>query len=104
MKRFALLALLATTVACAPAPAANAPDDVAAVNALRDKFVRTFNAGDAAGAGNLYTADAVVTQNHQPTETGREAIVKGFTGLFSAYSVKLTLTPDETKTMGDFGY
>jgi len=104
MKRFALLALLATTIACAPAPAANAPDDVAAVNALRDKVMAAFNAGDATAVGNLYTADAVASQNHQPTDTGREAIVKSNAGLFSMYNVKMTLMADETKTMGDFGY
>jgi len=104
MKRFALLALLLTTVACAPAPAANAPDDVAAVNALRDKFMQAYNTGDATAVGNLYTTDAISAQTHQPTETGREAIVKGATGLFSQFNAKITLMADETKTMGDSAY
>jgi uncharacterized protein (TIGR02246 family) len=105
MKRVALFALLAAACACAPsAPAMNAPGDVAAVNALRDKFMKTFNAGDAQAVGNLYTADAIVANNHQPTNTGRDAIITADTALFSAYNVKLTLTPDETKTMGDSGY
>ena len=105
MKRVALLVLLAATVACAPAaPAANAPDDIAAVNALRGKFEQAFNAGDATAAGNLYTTDAIAAQNHQPTETGRDAIVKGLQGLFSQFTIKFTLTGQETKTMGDFGY
>jgi len=104
VKHVALLALLATTVACAPGPAANAPGDVAAVNALRDKVAQAFNAGDATAVGNLYTTDAVFAQNHQPTVTGREAIVKSNTGFFSMYSVKMTLSADETKTMGDFGF
>jgi len=108
MKRFALLVVLAAAVACAPpapaAPATNAPDDVAAVNALRDNVMKAYGAGDATAVGKLYTTDAIAAQNHQPTDTGRDAIVKSATGLFSAYNVKLTLMPDETKTMGDHGH
>jgi uncharacterized protein (TIGR02246 family) len=104
MKRAAVFALLAITIACAQAPATNDSGDVSAVNALRGKFMQVFNAGDAAAVGNLYTTDAIAMDNHQPTATGREAIVAAMTGLFSQYAVKFTLTPDETKTMGDFGY
>jgi uncharacterized protein (TIGR02246 family) len=87
-----------------PAPAVNAPDDIAAVNALRTKFQQMFGAGDAAAVGNLYTVDAFVAYNHQPTAVGRDAIVKANTDFFAQFSVKLELTPEETKTMGDFGY
>jgi uncharacterized protein (TIGR02246 family) len=105
MRRVALLALLAAAVACAPAtPAANAPDDVASVSALRDKFMQAFNSGDATAVGNLYTTDAITAESHQPTNTGRDAIVKSTTDLFSQFNVKLTLMADETKTMGDAGY
>ncbi len=104
MKRLTLFALLAVTVACAQAPATNDAGDLAAVNGLRDKFMQVFNAGDGPGVGNLYTADAMSMQNHQPTATGREAIVAAMTGLFSQYTVTFTLKSDETKTMGDFGY
>ncbi|HEX5069769.1 MAG TPA: SgcJ/EcaC family oxidoreductase [Vicinamibacterales bacterium] len=105
MRRIAVFALLAAAIGCAPAPpAANAPEDIAAINKLRDGFVQAFNAGDATAAANLYTADAISADNHQPTMTGRDAIVKNLESLFSAYTVKFTLTPDETKTMGDFAY
>lgn len=107
MKRLAIPVLIVSALAvgaCATPPAANAPADIAAVNAVRDKFMQAFNAGDATAAGNLYTTDAVFALNHQPTNTGRAAIVTSMTGLFSQFTVKFELMADETKTMGDFGY
>lgn len=90
--------------ACANPPAANAPADIAAVNAVRDKFMQAVSGGDATGIGNLYTTDAVAAGNHQPANTGRDAIVKSNAALFSQFTMKLELMADETKTMGDFGY
>jgi len=109
IRRFAIPVMLGALAvgACStppPAPAMNAPDDIAAVNALREKFVTTFNAGDATAVGSLYTTDAIAAQNHQPTDTGRDAIVASTTGLFSQFTVKMELMADETMTMGDFAY
>jgi len=104
---FSITALIAlgSLSGCTPQPPPrNAPDDMTAVTALRDSFVRTFAAGDAEAIGKLYTPDVVVMQSHQPTETGREAVVKSNAGLFSQFGVKLELMSDETVTMGDFGY
>ena len=105
MRRLALCFVLATTAACAPAaPPANVPEEMTAINGLRDKVQQAFKAGDATAVGNLYTTDAIWAENHQASITGRDAIVKNVTGLFSAYNVTLTLTADETRQMGDFAY
>ena len=90
--------------ACAQAPETNAAADLAAVNALRDSFSTAMNAGDAAAIGNLYTADGMAQHNHGKTATGRDAIVESQEALFSEYSVQMEIMPDETKTMGDFGF
>ena len=93
---------------CAPAPppppAQNAPADVTAVNAVRTAFMTAYNAGDAAAIGKLYTADAISEPNNQPTLTGREAIVASQKALLDQVTVKLQLTPEETKTHGTTGF
>ena len=80
------------------------PADVAAVNALRTKFETVFNSGDSAAATSLYTADAIVAENHQPNLVGRDAIVKYYSDLFAQAAVKIQLTAEETKTFGDHAY
>jgi uncharacterized protein (TIGR02246 family) len=95
-----------TTPASSPAPAApvaDAPADIAAVNAARAAFMAGYEAGDAAAIGNLYTTDAVSESNNQPTLEGRDAIVASLKGMFEQVSVKATLVPDETKTLGTLG-
>jgi uncharacterized protein (TIGR02246 family) len=82
----------------------NAPADITGVNALRASVSTAFNAGDADAVGNLYTADAVFYGNHQPADNGRAAIVASHKALFAQVTMKLDLTPEETKTMGSFGF
>lgn len=89
----------------APAPSANdAPADIAAIAAARNAFMAAYNAGDAEAIGKLYTADGISEPNHQPTLTGREAIVKSLTSMFGQVAVKVELTSDETKTVGSTGF
>jgi len=82
----------------------NAPADITAVNALRASFVTAFNANDADAVGNLFTADAIAMGNHQPNSTGRAAIIASDKANFAQMAMKIELTPEETRTMGSFGF
>lgn len=100
-----LIAGLAGAAACSPAePDVNAPADIAAVNALRNSFVTAFNSGDAAGIGNIYVADGTSAGNHEPSVTGRDAIVAREKANFERMAGKIELTADETKTQGSMGF
>lgn len=105
VSRFLALAGALSLVACAPAaPEMNAPGDLTAINALRSSFVAAFNAADADAIGKLYTADAVAQGNHRPSDTGTAAIVASNKATFEQMTAKIELTPEETKTMGSFGF
>ncbi len=103
------IVLTACAPSQAPAPAAEAqpavdnPTDIAAINAQRAAFMRAYEAGDATAIGNLYAAEAVSESNNQPTLTGRDAIVNSLKSLFEQMTVKTTLTPAETRTLGNVG-
>jgi uncharacterized protein (TIGR02246 family) len=90
--------------ACAQAPQTNAAGDISAVNAVRNGFISAMNAGDAAAIGDLYAADGVSNRNHDKTITGRDAIVESQKAMFSQFGVTLEIMPDETRTIGDFGF
>lgn len=116
MSRHTLLSSLFTLAvaagACAPAPpapappaepVANAPEDIAAINAAREAFMKAYETGDAQAIGRLYTEDAISEPNNQPTLRGREAIVASLESMFEQVSVTPVLTPDETRTLGSVG-
>jgi uncharacterized protein (TIGR02246 family) len=107
MPVLACAVLVVGLAACAPPPAApamNAPEDLAAIDVVRSSFVASFNAGDAAAIGALWTDDGVSQPNHAPTATGREAIVAAQTANFGQMTFNVVVTPDETKTMGTWGF
>lgn len=62
-----------------------------------------YAAGDAAAIGQLYTENAVSEPNNQPSLKGRAAIVSSLTSMFEQVTIKATLTPDETRTLGAVG-
>jgi len=106
-RRLVCLLLFAPLLsACAaPAPPVNDPADLAAVTTLRDSFQKAFNAADANAVGGLYTPDAISMGNHQPSATGRDAIVASHKALFDQMSAtSIELTSEETQTMGTFGF
>lgn len=110
LPRVVLVAALVTTAACTPAappaaPAAttvaDAPEDLAAIAAARDAFMKAYGAGDAKAIGELYTENAVSEPNFQTTLKGRDAIVSSLASLFEQVAVTATLDPDETRTLGN---
>lgn len=97
--------LVVSVAACStPPPAANLPEDIAKINALRAAFVDSYGKSDVEALVKLYTADAVMMGNHQPTQVGRDAMVKGLTEQFATMNAKVELTPEETWAMGDHGF
>jgi uncharacterized protein (TIGR02246 family) len=102
------LALTACGPAAAPPPAVatpvvDNPADVAAINDARAAFMKAYEAGDAAAIGRLYMPEAISESNNQPSLVGRDAIVASLAGMFAQVSVTTTLTPTETRTLGNVG-
>jgi uncharacterized protein (TIGR02246 family) len=89
--------------AAAVEPVRDAPADIAALNAAREAFMTGYEAGDAAAIGQLYMPDAISESNNQPSLVGRDAIVASLKGMFEQVTVKTTLTPAETRTLGNVG-
>jgi uncharacterized protein (TIGR02246 family) len=85
------------------APVADAPEDIKALNAAREAFMKGYEAGDADAIGALYMEEAISEPNNQPTLKGRAAIVASLKAMFEQVSVKPVLTPDETRTLGSVG-
>ena len=62
-----------------------------------------YEKGDAEAIGRLYLPEAVSEPNNQPTLKGREAIVASLKSMFEQVSIKVVLTPEETRTLGSVG-
>jgi uncharacterized protein (TIGR02246 family) len=106
---------LVLLVACRPAPAERAPaadatgqplaaEDIAAVRATDSAFASAMNAGDAAGMAVNYLPDAHLLPPDAPPVEGREAVLKFFVGLLSAYQVTVAVGADEIEGRGDLAY
>src|SRR5207344_1376992 len=70
------------SAAAPPAPVADAPADIAALNAARKAFMAAYEAGDVEAIGKLYAADAISEPDNQPTLKGRDAIVASLKVMF----------------------
>ena len=103
-RRLLLTFGIVAIAACASTPEANAPKDVAALGAIRDGYIKAFNGADANAIGALYTSDAIAMPGHNATLTGQAAIVAYNKALFEQMNAKIEVTPDETRTMGNFGF
>jgi uncharacterized protein (TIGR02246 family) len=108
--RFHLLALalglLLASLGCqtAPSPEQQAAAATAAIGALRDQFVSSFNSNDPAALAALYTEDAVLMPNHEPDVDGRDAIQSWYEARFKEASAKIAIAPEETQVAGDWAY
>lgn len=105
------IACVLTLAACGPAtpaeppaPAMDAPEDIAAVGKVREAAMAAYGSGDAEALGNLYSEDAISEPNNSPTLMGRAEIIASLEATFERASMKVTLVPDRTKTMGSTGY
>jgi len=109
MRTFRSLTLVLTLVpaACTQTTATPPPDtakDTAAINTLRTDYETSFNSGDVNKLMTLYTADAVMMQEHQPAAVGAESIRKAHEATMGQFTPHLTLNADETKIMGDMAF
>src|SRR4029077_8657329 len=57
-----------------------------------------------AGVAAGYTKDAISMGNHQSTVTGHDALVVSNQAMFDQMKATLELMPDETKTVGSWGF
>jgi len=108
MKRtlVAALCVIAVAVACTPAgPQHDTAADLAALGKVRDAYMAAFKAGDAAAIGALYTADAHIMNNAQPTAIGSQAIAAALKPVMDQMAGHdIVLTPDKTDVSGDVAY
>ncbi|HTP31610.1 MAG TPA: SgcJ/EcaC family oxidoreductase [Candidatus Acidoferrales bacterium] len=106
--RVVALALLLTFTGCENAPKPEETKDlsarIAAVNALRSKYVAAFNANDAAAVAALYADDAIVMPANQAVVEGKPAIRSLYDAMFKANAVKISITPLETQVATDWAY
>ena len=102
------LALVVTFTGCETAPKPEEKKDlsarIAAVNALRGKFVAAFNSNDAAALAALYADDAIVMPANQPVVEGKPAIKSRYEAMFKTNAVKISITPLETQVATDWAY
>jgi FMN-dependent NADH-azoreductase len=102
-----LLALLATFTigGCTDGAAELTPDDLRAINELRDSVTNAIVAGDAAAYANLCTEDVRLLHGGSPIITGSAELEAHNAAMFEAVSVtSLVLTPMEIYGTGDLAY
>jgi uncharacterized protein (TIGR02246 family) len=87
-----------------PAVKKDTAADKAAINALRDKVMATFNSNDAAAIAACYTDDAVVMNPKEASAEGKPAIQASFQAMFQQGAAKMALTPRETELSGDWAF
>lgn len=112
MKRIVMVACAAAgMLACAPAGGGGAmvkmndPADLAAVGKVRSDFVAAFNAGDTTALAGVFTADAQIMDNAQPTAVGGAAYASAVAAMRAQMAaVSVEATPTKTEVVGDVAY
>jgi uncharacterized protein (TIGR02246 family) len=99
---FVVLAIV-IAAACSGSQVAT-PGDPAPVNAIRDKYIAAYNAGDAAAVAALFAEDAVSMPDHRAALVGRAAIESYFRDVFMQFSASVSVTPGETDVTGDVAH
>ncbi len=107
MRKHILVALLTTFMigGCADGALGLTPEDLAAIDELRDAVSSAIIAGDAAGYANLCTDDVQLLHAGSPIITGRAELEAHNAAMFEAVTVtSLMLTPVEIYGTGDLAY
>ena len=107
MRMHILVALLATLMVggCTDRAVELTPDDLRAIDELRDSVTNAIVAGDAAAYANLCTEDVRLLHAGSPIITGRAELEAHNAAMFEAVSVtSLVLTPVEIYGTGDLAY
>ena len=107
MRMNILVALLATfsVGGCTDGAVELAPDDLRAIEELRESVTNAIVAGDAASYANLCTEDVRLLHAGSPIITGRAELQAHNAAMFEAVAVtSLVLTPVEIYGTGDLAY
>ena len=107
MRRHILVGLLTTFMigGCADGALGLTPEDLAAIDELRDAVTSAIIAGDAAGYANLCTDDVRLLHAGSPIISGRAELEAHNAAMFEAVTVtSLMLTPVEIYGTGDLAY
>ena len=107
MRMHILVVLLATFMAsgCTDRVAGLSPDDLGAIDELRDSVINAIVAGDAAAYANLCTEDVRLLHAGSPIITGKAELEAHNAAMFEAVAVtSLVLTPVEIYGTGDVAY
>ncbi len=99
-------AVILGLIACAPGcrlPATPAAHR-AAVDALRQRIVAAYNAGDAAAAADLWTDDCVAMPQDQPPLVGKEAIRSWYEAVFREHRISMVISSEEVVQAGEWAF
>jgi ketosteroid isomerase-like protein len=77
---------------------------MAAIEAVRNDYVRAINEGDATSAILLYTSAAVRMADHEPALIGSDAILESYRATMMAFTCDVSLTSEETRIAGDWAF
>jgi uncharacterized protein (TIGR02246 family) len=104
MNKILILAAALALYGCSTQPKTDPKADKEAVEKIRDTFTEAFNANDPAKVAGIYSENAVMMNNGQPTAQGRAAIAEWNKMVFDQFKGKITLNPQNTKVSGDLAF
>ena len=105
MNKILIFAAALALFGCSKAePKTDPKADKEAVEKIRDSFTEAFNANDPVKVASVYSENAVMMNNGQPTAQGRAAIAETNKKLFDQFKGRITLSPQNTKVSGDLAF
>jgi ketosteroid isomerase-like protein len=100
--RTSVVVLALTVLAAAPLAAQNTPR--AQIDAVNARFMATFNRGDAVGAGQFYSTDAVLLPPNSAAVHGRSGIAGAWAAFGKMGGTNLKLSTIELVAHGDMAH